>query len=393
MRRRETEISVTRLDKRRKKAYKHRKEVMALLLDQTFKDDVLRFIHTNYMGLPGRYRYSAVSGEATLYASTYAAMTMSLFGKDIPDREEWAAYLCSYQEADGLFRDPVIWGEGWYKNDALWCGRTHLTSHILIALTCLGAVAPRENTFLSPWEDTDYMVSWLESRLWNCKGDISQTGNEIMNVGGLLQYERDFHGNDRAGRAVATMLEWLSCHHIDPATGLWGDDVDLRDPLQLSGLVQAAYHWWELFFYDGVPIPYAAQAAESILMTQNPLGGFGLGVHNRKDPFLSSACEDIDSMSPLARLYRLGIVKNDTVKEALLKGAQWVKSNQTPDGGLQFIKNRRFDYGHPQLAGPEDQGAMFPTWFRCLTLALTARAFGDESLHFVRCPGMQFDVG
>ena len=165
------------------------------------------------------------------------------------------------------------------------------------------------------------------------------------------------------------------------------------DPLQLSGVVQAAYHWWELFFYDGVPIPYPEQAAASILRTQNPLGGFGLGVHNRKEPFHSSACEDIDSMSPLARLYRLGIVKNDTVKEALLKGAQWVKSNQTPDGGLQFIKNRRFDYGHPQLAGPEDSGAMFPTWFRSLTLALTASAFGDESLHFVRCPGMQFDVG
>jgi len=363
-----------------------------LILDQTFKEAVLDFVDSNYLGQPGRYRYSAACTEPTLYSSTYAAMTMSLLGKELPHRDEWAQYLCSYQEDDGLFRDPVIWGQGWYKNDALWCGRTHLTSHILIALTCLGAVAPKENTFLKPWEDIDHLVDWLETRLWSCKGDISQTGNEIMNVGGLLQYERDFHGNDRAGRAVATMLEWLSSHHVDPDTGLWGDDVDLEDPLQLSNVVQAAYHWWELFFYDGVPIPYAPQAAESILKTQNPLGGFGLGVHNRKDPFLSSACEDIDSMSPLARLYRMGIVKNEAVEQALLRGVQWVKSNQTPDGGLQFIKGRRFEYGHPQLLGPETSGAMFPTWFRTLTLALTAKAFGDETVHLIRCPGMQFDV-
>ena len=363
-----------------------------MILDQKYKEDVLRFVESNYLGQPGRYRYSSSCSEPTLYSSTYAAMTMSLFGKEIPDRDQWVQYLCDYQEDDGLFRDPVIWGQGWYKKDALWCGRTHLTSHVVIALACLGAVAPKENTFLKPWEDIDFLVNWLETRLWSCKGDISQTGNEIMNVGGLLQYERDFHANARAGKAVAVMLEWLSTHHVHPDTGLWGDDADLNDPLQLSNVVQAAYHWWELFFYDGVPIPYWTKAAEVMLRTQNPLGGFGLGVHNRKDPFVSSACEDIDTMSPLSRLYRMGVVRTDAVRQALERGAQWVKSNQTPDGGLQFIKNRDFEYGHPQLLGPKDGGAMFPTWFRTLTLALTAKAFGDASVQLIRCPGMQFDV-
>ena len=57
-----------------------------------------------------------------------------------------------------------------------------------------------------------------------------------------------------------------------------------------------------------------------------------------------------------------------------------------------MIKNRDFEYGHPQLLGPKDGGAMFPTWFRTLTLALTAKAFGDASVQLIRCPGMQFDV-
>lgn len=362
------------------------------ILDLEYQNNVIRFIDSNYMGQPGQYRYSAACSVPTLYSSTYAAMTLSLLGREIPDREQWIQYLCAHQDDDGLFRDPAIWGAGWYKGDPLWCGRTHLTSHVVIALACLGAVAPKENTFLKSWEDIDRLVDWLENHVWNCKGDISQTGNEIMNIGGLLQYERDFHGNDRAGKAVEVILEWLSTHHVNPDTGLWGDDVDLDDPLQLSNVVQAAYHWWELFFYDGIPIPYADKAVESMLKTQNPLGGFGLGVHHPDDPFVSSACEDIDTMSPLARLYRMGIARTDEMRQALQRGVKWVKSNQTPDGGLQFIKKKAFTYGHPNLTGPADRGAMFPTWFRTLTLALTAKALGGEPVQLVRCPGMQFDV-
>ena len=361
-------------------------------MDSEYKNSVLRFVRSNYMGLPGRYRYSACCTEPTLYSSSYAAMILSLFGEEFPDKDEWIRWFCGHQDDDGLFRDSVIFGQGWYEGDLLWCGRTHLTSHIVIALACMGAVAPKEMTFLEPWEDIDYLVSWLESRLWTCKGDISQTGNEIMNVSGLLQYERDFHANDRAGHAVATILEWLSNHHISSESGLWGDDTDLDDPLQLSNCVQAAYHWWELFFYDGVEIPYGKAAAASILRTQNPLGGFGLGVHHPEDPYVSSACEDIDSISPLARLYRLGIARTEDVRQALLRGIDWVRSNQTPDGGLQFIKNKEFEYGHPQLFGSQSGGAMFPTWFRTLTLALASTALGDETLHYVHCPGMQFDV-
>ena len=361
-------------------------------MNQQFSDKIIKFVQSRNTGTPGRYTYSAFCRAPTLYSSTYAAMIYSLLGREILDREDWADYICSFQDDDGLFRDPVIYGQGWYEGDPLWCGRAHLSCHAVIALACLERTAPKKITFIDFWKDPDRLILWLESRLWNNGGDISQTGNEIMNIGTLLQYERDFHEDEKAGRALSVMLEWLCENHLNPETGLWGDDMDLSNPFQLSNSVQAAYHWWELFFYDGIEIPYADKAAETILKTQNPLGGFGLGVHNPDDPFVSSACEDIDSMAPLSRLYALGAVRGESIVSALQKGMKWVESNQTSDGGMEFIKDKDFVYGHPQLTGKAGYGAMFPTWFRTLTLALASHALDDDSLHFVRCPGMQFDA-
>ena len=361
-------------------------------MDHQFSDKIIRFVQSRNTGVPGCYLYSAFCGAPTLYSSTYAAMIYSLLGREIEDRADWADYICSFQDDDGLFRDPVIYGQGWYEGDPLWCGRAHLSCHAIIALACLERTAPKKITFIDFWKDPDRLVRWLESRLWNNGGDISQTGNEIMNIGSLLQYSRDFHEDEKAGRALSVMLEWLCENHLNPETGLWGDDMDLSNPLQLSNSVQAAYHWWELFFYDGIEIPYADKAVETILKTQNPHGGFGLGVHNPDDPFVSSACEDIDSMAPLSRLYALGAVRSERIISALQKGMKWVESNQTSDGGMEFIKDKDFVYGHPQLTGKAGHGAMFPTWFRTLTLALASHALGDDSLHFVRCPGMQFDA-
>lgn len=86
-----------------------------------------------------------VPGTPVLYASTYAAMTRHLYGEldalGQRERAEWVAYLQSYQDDDGLFRDPAIYDQGWYAGDPEWCGRRHLSCHVIIALTCLGDVS------------------------------------------------------------------------------------------------------------------------------------------------------------------------------------------------------------------------------------------------------------
>ena len=202
------------------------------------------------------------------------------------------------------------------------------------------------------------------------------------------------HNDAHAGCAVNALLEWLSTHHLNADTGLWGD-LDNRDPVKRSHAAQAAYHWWPLFFYDARPVPCIERAMDSVLATQNARGGFGWGVHNPACPLNSSACEDIDSIDPLIRMSRLNEYRRDDVHRALRRAAEWVLTNQAQEGGFVFVKDRAFEYGHPEMRSEAGQGAMFPTWFRTLSLALIGKALPDHALakvpwQFVRCPGFQF---
>ena len=371
-----------------------------------FRDEVLRFVSQQQIESEGtgRYRYSTVCSRPTLYSSCYAVMIRSLFGdlgslsvgptllsgKD--ERTAWTAYLQSFQQDDGLFCDPVIYNQGSYTGDPFDCGRPHLTCHVLTALACLGATAQKPFAWVETFSDLDTLRSWLDCRDWGER--VAWTGNEIMNLGTLLQYSRDFHADVRAGRAMECMLDWLESNYLDPAIGLWGA-VDTADPLWRSHAVQAAYHWWTLFAYDKRPFPCAQRAIDTLLATQNPLGGFGWGVHNPCDPWTSSACEDIDSIDPLARLSSQTDYRIDDIRAALARAADRVLVNHSDDGGFVFVRDSGFEYGHPELRGERGQGAMFPTWFRTLSLAYIGKALPEHTLGqypwmFADCPGYQF---
>ncbi|MBN2294404.1 MAG: hypothetical protein JXM70_18390, partial [Pirellulales bacterium] len=276
---------------------------------KTIRNKTLEYIESLRLagGPYGRWRYSAEVTEPTLYSSTYAAMTRDLY-RDLDrlatsEREQWISYLQSHQDDDGLFRDPAIFGQGWYKNDPEWCGRRHLSCHVITALASLGATAAKPMRFLDSFLARGALERWLEQRDWARGVDI--VGNEVLNVGTLLQYARDYQKNIPCANAMRTMLDWMTHHHMNPATGLWGD-LNADDPRQFSRLVQAGYHFWLLYFYDRRPVPHPDHIVDSCLRTQNSRGGFGQGVHNSADPFNSSACEDIDSIDPLTRLTTVG---------------------------------------------------------------------------------------
>lgn len=366
-------------------------------------DDVraktLRFISSmRFADRPyGRFRYAAGMSKPTLYSSTYAAMARHLY-RDLgslseTQRQEWIDYLQAHQDDDGLFRDPIIFGEGWYKNDPLWCGRPHLSCHMATALTCLGAVASKPLGWLDPFLDHDKLLRWLEQRDWGRK--VAWTGNEVLNVGTLMQYARDFQQDKRCDEAVNAIRRWMT-ERCDPKTGLWGvGPLKLDSAVDRSQAVQAAYHFWLLWFYDRKPIPYADKALDEVLRTQNPQGGFGWGVHNGVKPFDSSACEDIDSIDPLARLMTSSKDRRADVCRALERALPWVLSNHTPSGSYCFMRDRGFSYGHSQLSAGAGAGAMFPTWFRSLTLAYLGKALPESAVgrydwQFCNCPGLQF---
>jgi hypothetical protein len=360
---------------------------------QERRSRTLRFIESMRFqnGSFGRFRYSAEMPEPTLYSSTYAAMTRSLYraldSLTKTQRDQWVAYLQSHQDTDGLFRDPRIFDQGWYKGDPLWCGRMHLSCHVVTALTCLGAVAAKPIGHLEMFYDARRLTAWLEARDWK-QADFA--GNEVLNLGTLLQYARDFQGEPRAAEAVRLLLQWLSENHLHPTSGLWGS-YDISNSHGLSRAVMGAYHFWLLFFYDQVPIKYSEAAISVILKTQGGKDdGFGQGVHGP----LSSACEDIDSIDPLARLLKQSPQRLE-IQKALERAEAHLWENQNNDGGFTWIRGQKFTYGHPLLAAPTDGSGMFPTWFRTLAIAYLGKALpsalsGAFDWHFAQCPGIQF---
>jgi len=332
-----------------------------------------------------RFKHSKSVSEPTLYSLIYVVALLDLYGtlEEIPDtvKSRWSDHLNSFQCEDGLFRDPSVANDIAETED--WWGWRHLTCHAIIALTALNVRASKTFEMLEFLYREGEVEKWLESRDWKNKPDF--VSNEILNYGTLLQYARDFHRDERASKALQGMYDWLDEHQA-PKTGLWGPAPGNKYTLSIG--VQTAYHIWLLYFYDKRPIQYIEKCIDSCLATQNKFGGFGV-------PLNSSACEDIDSIDPLVRFYFITDYRHDDIKKALLKAYKWVLVNMNEDGGFVFRRGEPLIYGHELMSSKADESAMFPTWFRTLSLAYISKVVDEPELkkidwNFVDCPGYQF---
>jgi hypothetical protein len=343
----------------------------------------------NQQKIPGKdfeYLYSKNANQPTLYSSAYACMTLSLLGKlnAIPaeQKSRWIEYFDSYQsDADGLFYDQVV--DSALFRTADWWGARHLALHMLSSYTDLGGRPRYQFRFLEEYYDHGQIKNWLDGFDWsNSITHADDIDNKIMNVGCLLQYQRDTWGDAQAGMAVAYLQKYL-IDKINPETGMWGR-FDVQYPEQRSRMVQFAYHLFPLFFYDNIQIKHADKVVPIVLATQNKLGGFGVKLN-------SSACEDIDSIDILIRLSPLVPDRKVEIDFALSKALRWVLCNQVDDGGFVFCLYKPFVYGHPETSSKTNQGAMLPTWFRTLSLAYVMN-YLDHSNEFIitRCPGYEF---
>lgn len=152
--------------------------------------------------------------------------------------------------------------------------------------------------------------------------------------------------------------------------------------------MQTGYHLWLLYFYDRRPIQYIERSIDSCLKTQNLYGGFGV-------PLNSSACEDIDSIDPLIRLSLETDYRKTEIMDALKRALPWILVNMNSDGGWVFRRYEAFQYGHPAMRVESEESAMFPTWFRTITLAYLAQFLIDSYMpyynwRFFDGPGHQF---
>jgi hypothetical protein len=72
-----------------------------------------------------------------------------------------------------------------------------------------------------------------------------------------------------------------------------------------------------------------------------------------------------------------------------------VLANVNEDGGFVFRRDQSFVYGHENMSSGVNESAMFPTWFRALSLAYISKALDHpgwpaDAWRWVRCPGYQF---
>ena len=333
----------------------------------------------------GKYRYCESHKKSVLYSSIYAVLIRHLY-RDLEnitkkEKEEWVNYIQLFQEDDGLFKDPTIANE--ISDNSDWWGWRHLTLHALMALACLGATAKKKLNIAYPFKNRNYIAKWLESLDWTI--DPATTSNKIQNYFVMLQYIRDFHEEKWAGESLLEAYRWLD-NNQDNNTGLWGNKFD--SAYHLSQGVQTGYHIWLLYFYDKRPIKCKDKIIDSCLSTRNKIGGFGVLLN-------SSACEDIDSIDPLNRLYFLTDYRKKDIRLAIKRSIPWIISNMNKDGGFVFRRFEPFFYGHNLMSSKMDESAMFPTWFRTLSLAYISKMIpgclgGKYNWQFIRCPGMQF---
>jgi hypothetical protein len=333
----------------------------------------------------GCFTYSVSCKEPLLYASIYACLTRYLYrdlgGLSEKNRQDWINYIQNGQAEDGLFKDPAVKNQLAETED--WWGWRHLTLHAIMALTALNATAKRRFIFLDKFRSNGSMAKWIQSRNW--LENPANVSNEIQNCGALLQYARDFHGQQWTNDALNELFESLD-RLQDSQTGLWVNRFDTSALLSVG--VQTGYHIWLLYFYDHRPIRNKERIIDNCLKTQNKLGGFG--------PFLnSSACEDIDSIDPLARLFFLTSHRRTTIQCVMQHALAWIFAGMNKDGGFVFRRNEPFVYGHEKMFSGVNESALFPTWFRTLSLAYLSKVLPESNVgrfdwQFLKCPGYQF---
>jgi prenyltransferase beta subunit len=350
-----------------------------------FKEDVVAYVQLMRGKKNYEYRFSASQNQPDLYSSVYAVILLGLLGElnrfSLEKKEEWADFLLLHQGKDGLFRDrklntPLI------ETCHYW-GWHHLAPHMLIALEYLG-VKPRHD-FQKVFDlfEKQRMEEWLANRAW--QENYLAVSNEIMNIGVLLQYSRDWFANEHAGELVQELKNWLIDNKRDPKTTLWGYETD-RSLFDISKAVKTAYHLLPIFFFDKDEKELNMESIlRFTLQSQNTSYGFSPSI-------ASNACEDMDSIYILVVLSTHDESINHEIQQAVRNYLDWVFVNMNQDGGFVFQRIRPFQYADQSLlSSSANQSNMFGTWFRTLSIAFACVRLGlPHPFQFSTVPGYQF---
>lgn len=328
------------------------------------------------------YKYAESTTAPTIYSSMYVCLLQSLFGefrtKDEEYKLKWANYFNSFQNIDdGFFYDRTI--DTPFYNETDWWGKRHLVPHLIMAYTALGHKPKFQFKWVSEYYDKKAIDCLMAEANWDtAMMDDTDIDNKIMNIGVTLQYQRDFFDDKEAGIAIAYLKECL-ISRINKNTGMWGD-YDLQNPIEKARMIQFSYHLFRLFFYDNDSIENAERIIDLIIESQNEYGGFAATLN-------SGACADIDAVDPLVYLSKQTDYRRDDIEKVLRRAFIFILGNQNEDGGFVFLRDAPFFYGDQQTSSQTNESALFPTWFRSLSIAYICDFLGIKGFNFVKSPG------
>ncbi len=381
------------------KATDYSKNNSSVLKDRIIEAGIVNYLSFDYSALKQRtlgyveslhlpnghvheYKYTQNGTKSNIYNSIYACILLSLYGEsnNLPEssRKTWIDYFNSLQDSNsGLFIDPTIRNE--YYDNSDWWGARHLIPQIIYAYLALEAKPKYEFNWVKNYYDKNRISELIDSCDWNSAiPDENDIDNKIMNIGVTLQYQRDYWEDGQAADSVKHLKNIL-LEKINPSTGLWGK-FDVHNSYELPRMIQFAYHILRIFIYDRDTISNAETIIDLALMSQNKYGGFG-------EKLNSSACEDIDAIDILIYLSKQTSYRSHDINIAIQRALIFILSNQNDDGGFVFRRDEPLWYGHNDMYSDSNVSALFPTWFRTLSIAHICNYGGIGKYTLLNCPG------
>jgi hypothetical protein len=341
------------------------------LSTETFRKNIFSFVQSCSTGRMGEYRMYP-SGNVTLYASCFAAMTLHylnlLDNFTQAEQLEWANYINEWQdETTGSFVGPEIVDSELLNPRYDWSHVTsHLTAHVLPALQLLGSKPKYPLKFAHNFLDKEFLEAWLKKIDWH---NAWTEGNNLLFVVKFLLYLRDFEGCEKADQALDYYFSWLD-EWIDPNTGIWGTNGYCN----LRYAIFGGYHQLLVYYYCNRKLLYPERLIDSTLTIQHPDGGFAK--HGG-----GGACEDVDAVDILVNVYKLTGYRFKAIKSSLSRALQAILNQQFPDGGFVYRVDTDFIHnGIKKTFVPSNHSHLFATWFRVHTIALICQIIDDHPL-------------
>ncbi len=347
-----------------------------------FKSNILAYTESLRVDDMFSFKFAKSNTKPTIYASMYVCLLQALLGelnnKDKDYRLKWADYFNSFQNsADGFFYDKTINTPLFNQTD--WWGKRHLVPHLIMAYNSLGFKPKYQFYWVSEYYGKDAIDRLLAEADWNTAlMDDTDIDNKIMNIGVTLQYQRDYFNDKLAGESIAYLKKCL-LSKINPDTGMWGV-YNLENAKERARMIQFSYHLFRLFIYDGEIIKNPTRIIDLIIESQNKYGGFAVNLN-------SGACADIDAIDPLVYLSKQTTYRHDDIDKVLRRALIFILGNQNDDGGFVFHRDSEFFYGDWQTSHRINESALFPTWFRTLSIAYIFDFLKIEGFNFVKSPG------